>query len=441
MTARLLMIWDGVRNSLWALPIAVVAVAIALVVAVLQLHLSPDGGVWWLYGGGTTRASSLLGSLLTAMITTATLAISITMVVLTLAAQSLGPRLIPIFMGDTRTKVTLGTLIGTVAYLLIVLRTVAGSDDQAVPQLAVTLGTMLVLASMVLLLLFVHHLARSIVADTIIGRVGATLDSYSASLLPERRRPALAAEPGLADLAAGQGAPIAAAASGYVQVIDHDALIDAARRRAAVIALSHRPGQFALVGDTLARVQPPSAADDDLTTMIRKAIVQGHTRTAVQDLEYSIRQLVEIALRALSPGVNDPHTALSVIDRLAASFAAIMRRGEPEPLRRDGDGTIRLLQPVTDFAGLLDAAFNEIRQAGAAQPAILIRLADRLGQLLVHADDARSEAIRHHLQRVHTGARETIPNADDRDDFEARIADALYRPATADHPAAPRPRA
>ena len=148
------MIWEALRNSLWALPIALVTVAAALAVFAVHLRLPAHGAVWWLYSGDDFGASGLIGNLLGAMITMATLAISITMVVLALAAQSLGPRLIPIFMGDTRTKFTLGTLIGTVAYLLIVLRTVAGTSN-AVPQLAVTLGTVLVLACMILLLFFV----------------------------------------------------------------------------------------------------------------------------------------------------------------------------------------------------------------------------------------------------------------------------------------------
>ena len=126
------------------------------------------------------------------------LVISITMVVLTLAAQSLGPRLIPIFMGDTRTKLTLGIFIGTATYLLIVLRTVAAGSDN-VPQLAVTLGTSLVLASVIILLFFVHHLARSIVANTIIARVGTTLNKYAATLLPAKTDHATADYPELAE--------------------------------------------------------------------------------------------------------------------------------------------------------------------------------------------------------------------------------------------------
>ena len=421
------MIWEALRNSLWALPIALVTVAAALAVFAVHLRLPAHGAVWWLYSGDDSGASGLIGNLLGAMITMATLAVSITMVVLALAAQSLGPRLIPIFMGDTRTKFTLGTLIGTVAYLLIVLRTVAGTSN-AVPQLAVTLGTVLVLACMILLLFFVHHLARSIVADTIIDRVGATLDAYAASLLPDRRSGSPDDALDLPDLAAGQGASVPATSTGYIQLVDRATIVRAAEEKSAVVALAHRPGQFALPGDTLARIVPPSALDDDFATTLRNAIVLGRYRTAVQDLEYSIRQLVEIALRALSPGINDPHTALAVIDRLTASFASIMRRGRLDTIYRDEDGTIRLFQPASDFDGLLDAAFNEIRQAGATQPAILIRLADRLGQLAAHARPDQAGPLRRHVTLVRESGARAIADAADRSDLEARIAEALHQP-------------
>ena len=429
MTARFLVLLEALRNSLWALPMALVLLGVGLAFAAVQLRLPAQGAGWWLYSGDTAQASGLLGNLLTAMITMATLAVSITMVVLALAAQSLGPRIIPIFLGDLRTKFYLGTFIGTVAYLLIVLRTVAGAT-QTVPQLAVTLGTALVLASMLVLLFFVHHLARSIVVDTIIGRVGTALDWYVANLLPDEYADPLVDQPDLTEFAAEQGAAVTALDTGYVQVVDHATLVRLAEENQAVIALAHRPGQFVLPGDVLARVKPPSVLDDALASAIRRSIVQGGDRTVVQDLEYSIRQLVEIALRALSPGVNDPHTALAVIDHLTGSFAEIMRRGALDPVRRDDNGTIRLFQPVSDFSGMLDVAINEIRQAGASQPAILIRLADRLGQLLAHARPDHADAIRRHIQLVQESGARAIPDAADRHTLEARVATALHRPGT-----------
>src|SRR5690606_12771843 len=187
MTARLTAFWAYLKESLWAVPLAMVVLAAALAIAAVEVRLVPADSAWWIYGGSSENAAEFLSSLLSSMINMATLAISITMVVLTLAAQQLGPRLIFNFMGDHRTQLALGTFIGTAVYLLLVLRIVQGRGLGSVPNLAVTIGTVLVLVSVVTLVLFVHHLARSIVADTMIDRVGTALDHAIGRYLPERR--------------------------------------------------------------------------------------------------------------------------------------------------------------------------------------------------------------------------------------------------------------
>ncbi len=430
MIARLFVRWDQLRNSLWALPVAVAIAAAAVAVVALSLKLSAGSDpVWWLYSGNAASASGFLSSLLTAMITMATLAISITMVVLTLAAQSLGPRLIPIFMGDTRTKLTLGLFVGTVVYLLIVLRTVvsAGEDADTVPQLAVTIGTTLVVSSVVLLVFFVHHLARSIVADTIIDRVGDALDSFT-SALPAKKD-------GAGDSAFNPdqlptGTIVTSARSGYLQLIDFETIVREAEHADTNVVIAHRPGQFVVAGEALAHMTSANAAGD-MAKCVLGSIEIGNGRTAVQDIEYSIRQLVEIALRALSSGINDPFTACAVIDRLANSLARIMERSLPQSVFRDEKGIVRVYAPQADFEGIADVAFNQIRQAGAEQPAIMIRLADRLGQLLGVADTRQSAVLRVHLERVReTGAR-AIADVSDRKALDARIASAFQVPAHA----------
>jgi len=185
MFPRLLSVWRDVRSSLWGLPLAMVVAAAIIALLAVTLPLSQsDDPVWFLYSGDAKDAPQFLSNLVTAMITMATLVISITMVVLTLAAQQLGPRLIRSFMADRRTQVTLGLFVATVVYLLLVLRSTYGATDR-VPNLAVTGGTALVLLCLVALLIFVHHLATSIIADNTIDRVGDALDADAKRLLPE----------------------------------------------------------------------------------------------------------------------------------------------------------------------------------------------------------------------------------------------------------------
>jgi len=359
MMTRLITIWDAVRSSLWALPLLMVLVACGLAYAALNVDVGLRGSsVWFLFSGGSSQAPQFLSSLVAAMITMATLAVSITMVVLTLAAQQLGPRLIRSFMGDRRTQVALGLFVATVVYLLLILRSSYGKGSP-VSNLAVTGGTVLVLICVATLLFFVHHLAHSIIADNVIDRVGAQLDDDAARLLPEKTDD----QPKAPSDIDRRGAPVLLTYGGYVQAVNINGIVHAAARAGAVVSLAIRPGQHAVPGRTVALVVPKSAArDDDFCEAIRSAVVIGRERTAMQDLEFSIRQLVEIALRALSPGINDPYTANAVVDRLTLSIAFIMTRGDAKSVWADADEKVRLVAAVSTFEGIADAAFNEIRR-------------------------------------------------------------------------------
>jgi uncharacterized membrane protein len=420
MIARLGILYTQIRNSLWALPIAICIGGGALAVIAARLEIRPGGDpVWWLYSGDATTASAFISNLLSAMITMATLAVSITMVVLTLAAQSLGPRLIPIFMGDTRTKLALGLFLGTVVYLLLLLRSVVGDSD-SVPNLAVTIGTSLVLTCVLALLFFVHHLSRSIVADTIIERVGQTLDTQIKDLLPEQTTTRASLTKAELRKIRTTGAAICSNQSGYVQLIDYDGIGSIAAKEDAIVLLRVRPGHLTLSGETLGWISPPSASKE-VTSTITNNVVFGLERTSTQDLEYSIRQLVEIALRALSPGINDPYTACAVIDRLTVSINILLSRNRIPGFWRDDKEKMRICFPVSDFSSVIDASFDEIRRAGASMPSILIRLIDRYSQLMPKADAANRREIRRHIELVRKTGLRGLQDTADRKELEQRI--------------------
>ncbi len=418
MFARLIAFWSNLKESLWALPLGMVAVSALLAIVAIEVRIVSQDSAWWIYGGTGEDAAAFLSSLLSSMINMATLAISITMVVLTLAAQQLGPRLIFSFMGDWRTQAALGLFIGTAVYLLLVLRIVQGRGLAGVPNLAVTIGTGLVIASVVALVFFVHHLSRSIISDTIIDRVGSVLDRAIASYLPEpREQDPLAG----AEVARHDGRPLKADSGGYVEVIDHDRLLEIATEADAVIELAIRPGHHVLVRGIYGWITPPSALTGDLKSDIEGSILFGKERTVVQDVEYSVRQLVDIALRALSPGINDPYTALAVIDRLALSLGRVLEHGPPRLIWRDEDGNVRLAAPGSDFEGILDVAYTQIRQAAGDHVAILIRMAEKLGQLAEQADTRHIEAIAHHLDLVMAAGRRDVPEKADQSVLETRV--------------------
>ncbi len=399
MLARVQVVWEWLSTSLWFVPVVMTLFAIAAAAVTTQLHPAPTdlpGAVWWLDAGSAADAARQLSALLTALVTMATLAISITMVVLTLAAGQLGPRLIRNFMADRRTQIILGAFLSSMVYFVCVLRVLRASmTDAEVPHVAVTLATFLFLGSVFGLFFFIHHLARSIVSDAAIAGVGAQLDNE----ILRQLGPCEEEDTGGEDEAEPDTrfwTPVSLDHGGYVQVVDLDAIGAAACACDAMVALDFRAGHHLLAGGRHAAVSRPDALDKGLRDAIADAIVLGGQRTPVQDLEFSVRQLVEVALRALSPGINDPFTAIAVVDRLGESLALMMRRAPPNRHWRDPDGKVRVTIHVSDFDGVADAAFNQIRQSAGGHADVLIRLLETLGAL---ADQARWPAHRRVLAR------------------------------------------
>jgi uncharacterized membrane protein len=421
MFTRLVTLWESIRSSLWALPLLILCGAIGLAYLALSLSGSPGQPLRVLFSGNAEQVPALLSSLMTAMINMATLAVSITMVVLALAAQQLGPRLIRSFMSDRRTQASLGLFVGTVVYLVLVLRSAYG-DGKTVSSIAITGGTILVLVSLVTLVLFVHHLARSIVVDNVIERVGGQFDRDIVRLCPERNdQPYDECDPDR------DGTPVVLPKGGYVQAIDYGAIVRAATKANAKIALDVRAGHHIVTGVVGAYVTPTSATTDELVRVLHNAVLVGAERTTVQDLEYSARHLVEVAVRALSAGINDVYTAIAVINRMSISLGIMMQRAMPQSVWKSDDGNVRVVAPVSTFEGVSDAAFNQIRQNADGKPAILIRMAEVIGQLLEQADSEQRHVLDRHLRLVQEAGRQSIKQKDDLHDLEHRINDA--RPA------------
>jgi uncharacterized membrane protein len=327
-------------------------------------------------------------------------------------------------MADRSTQAALGLYVGTSIYLMIVLRSIYG-ESEGIPNLAVTIGTALVILSMLTLPVFVHHLARSIITDEVIERVGRALDAAAARLLPEAGHAPAHIE--IQDARAS--APLTLSAGGYVQAIDFERLVKLAADSDCIIQLDVRAGHHGVRGAPYAWVTPASAVTDDLRDAATGSLVMGAVRTEYQDLEFSIRQLVELSLRALSPGINDPYTAQAAIDQLARSLAFIMTRGAAQSAWRDEEGNVRVLLPAVTFDGLVDEALTQIRQVAADKPAVLIRLAEKIGQLLPLATAEQTVALRKHLDLVEAAGKRNIPEPMDLDALEEHIGRA--RAATA----------
>lgn len=409
------------QASLGLLPAVMSGLAIAfawlLLFADTGLSGFGDGDSWWLFSGDAETARKLLSSLLSGMITMASLVVSITMVVLSLAAGQLGPRLIGNFLRDRQIQAVLGLFMGTILYTLFVLRSVHGElGADAVPHIAISAASVLSMLCLFSLLFYVQKIARSIIADTVVTEVANELERAISHV--EGETDGRVQERELQEYRWREW--ISLGKSGYVQVIDHGRLVKLAIKESMMFRLHCRAGQFLLREGDHIEVFSDAPPRDDLADEVASAFVIGSDRTPTQDLEYSIRQLVEIAVRAMSTGINDPFTALSVVNRLGAALESANRAPAPKARYLDGDGRLRVLAEPHDFAGLLDASFNQIRQAAASNAAVLIQMSQVIGQLAFVVDRTeRREALLAHLDKLDRAARKNLGDPADIEDFAA----------------------
>ncbi|OYY60902.1 MAG: hypothetical protein B7Y51_11145 [Burkholderiales bacterium 28-67-8] len=426
MRALLLKYWDRLRSSFWFVPAGMACLAAAMALAAVALDRAAAADGWlqrlgWIHTGGAEGASLLLGAVAGSMISIAGTVFSMTLVALSLASSQLGPRLLRNFMRDAANQVALGTFVATFVYCLLVLRTIRRADEVAfVPHLSVSIGVLLAMASIGVLIYFIHHVSVSIQADEVVARVSRELEHGIDRLFPSHlgnAAPANSKAPGDVDLPAAfarEARPVGALEDGYLQLIEVEALMTLASQEDLLLQLQRRPGHYLVKGQVMLMVWPGERVTESLVEKINAAFVLGDQRTAAQDIEFSFHQLVEIAVRALSPGINDPFTAIACVDRLASALSRLARRDVPSPLRFDAQGRLRLVAPGSSFAGIVDTAFNQIRQNARSNPAVAIRMLDAIAQIAAHVRSAQdASCLRHHADMIVRGARQAVPEADD----------------------------
>ncbi len=397
--------------------------AVLLSVCCLNLdgHLSLKGAerLEWLWAGSASGARSILSTIASSMITVAGVVFSITIVALTLASSQFGPRLLRNFVRDAVNQVVMGTFVATYLYCLLILREVRDVNEQAfVPYLSVTTAIALTMASLGMLIFFIHHVAISIQAENLVASVAEELRDSIASLFPEKagaEKPAVA-DQGFEDCLSGsKPVAITAVRAGYVQAIEVEELMKEASENKIVIRLLKRPGEFVFDGGLLAEIWPA----DRFTDSIKASVLERHLvearRTPRQDAEYCINQLVEIAVRALSPGINDPFTAIACVHWLGDAISRAAERKMPESHRYDEKGDLRIVAKVATFSGLVDAAFNAIRQYGASNPSVALCLLETFAEIIPHL--TREEEF--HVIELHAEMTARDALAKDPDSHEA----------------------
>ncbi|MBV8087020.1 MAG: DUF2254 domain-containing protein [Chloroflexi bacterium] len=418
---------EALSTNLWVVPTLMVTLVAGLFVLTLHFDVEAARGQItlpsWISSGGPDAARQTLIAIAAAVITVAGVVFSITILVLQLASQQFGPRMLRNFIRDRGTQVSLGAFVATFVYSTVALASVSDAPNLFVPHLSATVAEALALIDLVVLIYFIDHVAKSIQLTSVVSGIArdfrtvlanSQADAWQAADEPfehvDRSRLALATEGGIA---------VAAAASGFLQAVGQAHLVAIATSSDAVIRLLYRPGHFLVAGQPLALVAPPEAAEHVAKALTRAHIV-GPNRTLTQDPGFAIDQLVEVAIRALSPAVNDTFTALNCIDWLADCLCRAYARPLPSGLYRDSAGALRLIEPAISHERLLKGATDKIRQAGRGMPAVLIRQLEGLRKVMVVVSTrAEREVVLHHAEMILRTSDGSVAEESDRNDVHA----------------------
>ena len=382
-----------------------------------------------LFGVGAEGARQMLSTLAGSMMTVMGITFSMTLLALVLASGQYTSRILRSFMRSRVTQATLGVFASIFAYCLIVLRTIRGSSgvDEFVPNLAVFFAFVMSLGGVGVLIYFIHHIASSIQASNIIASVAQETNASIDRLLPEKLDQGPDEDEGrnqvLEPLDERTWYPVPAAVSGYIESVNNSALLRLAEDNRTIVRMEHGIGAF-VVQDTplvsLALTYPP---DQKAIDALNAAYSIGRHRTVQQDPAFGIRQIVDMAIKALSPGVNDTSTAVMCVDYLTSILARLASRQFPPLYRYDGE-TLRVVAIVPSFEGLLAEAFDQIRGSAEANVAILARLLgalDTIGSLTIMPSHLR--ALYEQLQCIAELADRCIESSHDRARIERRLSE------------------
>ncbi len=432
MKTRLIYFWGLLQTSFWFIPLIIVFMAIGASFGLVYIDsiitYQPPGFFQFFSTGSADSARSILSTIAGAMLSVAGVVFSITLVALTLASSQFGSRLLRNFMHDRLNQTVLGTYIATFIFCLLVMRTVKSDTGIVfIPDISVIFAIVLAIGNIFLLIVFIHHISVSIQADQVISQTAVNLKNGIRRLFPEEEEKEETGKDNeklanelkktfpVTDIVINNN-------DGYIQSTHIEYLIRLAAENDLLISIDNRPGFFLTENIELARIYAKKSCDDEIKQRIRSAFILGNKRTPTQDAEFAIHQMVEIAARALSPGVNDPYTAITCIDKLTATMCSLTRACFPSPRRYDDDNNLRVIRsrPLT-FSGMMDAAYNLIRQYGKNNPPVLIRLMEAFININNLARNREQKnAIDRHAEMVFKAANSALSELNDLNDLKER---------------------
>ncbi len=441
------------RTTFWLVPTILVVLASLLFVVTFEIDLAAFHRhltlpTWIRFQTGSPDAGrEVLIAIAAAVITVVGVVFSITILALTLASQQFGPRMMRNFIRDVGNQVTLGIFVATFVYSILCLGSTSAPSPDFIPHLSIAVAEALSLVDLAVLIYFIHHIAKSIQLPEVIAGIARDLTHAIDAEFPQQQDAPEATSPAqqgksvpeLLQLIDERGGVVPADTSGYLQFVGYAQLVDIAARTDAVIRLNHRPGHFVMAGRPLATVWPGGAASQ-VALALAKAHVTGPHRTLMQDPVFAIDQLVEIAIRALSPAVNDTFTALTCIDWLAAGLGRVSGRTLVEGVYRDRFGRVRLIESDPSYDRMVNRAFDKIRQAARGMPAVIIRMMDSLANIMEQTTSAQQRRVlARQADMIFDSAQESVSDPNDREDIGIRYRRVLSRvaPGAPDAPDGP----
>ncbi|MEX0988669.1 MAG: DUF2254 domain-containing protein [Bacteroidales bacterium] len=427
---KILFFWNELKATFWFVPVLITLITIGLSVLFIYLDslvtVSHEGIGKYIFISSHDSARSILTTIAGAMIGVAGTVFSITLVALTLASSQFGSRLIKNFMYDRINQVVLGSYISTYIYCLIVLNTIKANDQiNFIPSFSILLALLAAAANILLLIIFFHHIATNIQADKVIADISTSLSKNIRTLFPEtlEEEPDEKEPSSLEDIKAGYNfkQAVLAPKSGYLQYIYNDSLLQLLYETNGLIEFYYRPGDYLVERSPIGVLYYKEEIDEELLKKIQTKFILGNSRTQHQDAEHAIHQMVEIAARALSPGVNDPYTAITCVDNLTSTMSYLSNVKFPFKYRYDADGNLRVIADTLTYEGMLDAAFNQIRQFASGSPAVVIRIMEALITINTFAKrNSYKTAIKKHANMVLTMANDSFSESNDIHDLNER---------------------
>ena len=435
---------DYLRSSFWFVPSLMVAGSVVLAGALIEMDSSwsDEWFALWprLFGAGAEGARGMMSTIAGSMMTVVGVTFSMILVVLALASSQYTSRVLRNFIRSRVTQVVLGTFAGIFTYCLIVLRTIRGDDAHAfVPTLAVFLGFVLALGGVSALMFFIHHIASSIQASSIIATVASetmlTIDRLFPTTLgkgpsDDDEQPAIPSLP----RRSWQSVP--AKGNGYIQNVDGEALLRFATEHETIVRMERGIGDFVVDNTPLVSLDLEDPPKAELIDVLQSAYNIDRHRTLEQDAAFGIRQIVDMAMRALSPGTNDTTTAVMCVDYLSAILSRVASRRIPSPYRYE-DGDLRVIASGPTFAKLVAESFDQIRSSAVGNVGIMLRMLGALQTIgSLTASPSRRRALRDQVQRLAELAERTVESSHDCSRIDARLT--RVREALGDEPASSR---